>query len=164
MKYLILVFLVVSAFFCPPVNAQQHKYLVRDYVNEHTDKCKELSQSYGIPASIIIGTAIVESGAGSSRNAQLLNNHFGIVGKNKLAQRNPPIKTKYKQFESVDASYEAFCKILSRRKYYQTLKDDRDYSKWVSAISAAGYSTTPDVWKQKMMHTIKKYHLTNLDN
>lgn len=159
MKYLSLLLSVLLYF----STSHAQKHLVRDYVNDHADKCKELSGSYGIPASIIMGVAIVESGAGSSRNAKLLNNHFGIVGKNKLAQRNPPIKTKYKQFESVDASYEAFCKLLSRRKYYKTLKDSTEYEPWVTAISKAGYSTSPDIWKSKMLHTIKKYHLTDLD-
>jgi len=37
-----------------------------------------LSEEYGIPASVILGISIIESGSGTSRNCKLLNNYFGI--------------------------------------------------------------------------------------
>jgi len=137
--------------------------LIRNYINKYKDRTAELSKEYGIPSSIILATAIVESGAGSSRNANLLCNHFGIVGKNKLMKRKPPIKTKYKQYPTIDDSYVAFCRLVSHKKYYPKLKDDMDYKKWVTAIAGAGYSTQADVWKSKIFYTIKKYKLVALD-
>lgn len=154
---------MLLACLCFSTGIQAQKRLVRNYIDQYSDRCKELSQSYQIPACIIMATAIVESGAGSSRNARLLNNHFGIVGKNKLAQRKPPVKTKYKQFNSIDDSYIAFCKLICRKRFFSKLKGETDCEKWVEAISASGYSTTPEVWKSQIRLAIRKYHLSRLD-
>ena len=115
-----------------------------------------LSEEYGIPAAVILGVAILESGSGTSRNAKLLNNHFGILGKNKLKN----VKTRYKQYESVYDSYKDFCKLLKKKKYYKNLKGNMNHILWVDAISKSGYSEVPDIWKQRVLSTIKKNKLT----
>jgi flagellum-specific peptidoglycan hydrolase FlgJ len=114
---------------------------------------------YGVPTSIILGVAILESGAGKSRNCKLLNNHFGIVGKNDLL-KTKNIKTRYKQYTDSRASYIDFCKLMRKKKFYKKLKDNNDYKLWVDAISRAGYSEIPDYWKQKVLETIKKNKLS----
>ncbi|MFL9481698.1 glucosaminidase domain-containing protein [Chitinophagaceae bacterium LWZ2-11] len=157
MKYFY-VFLLVCM--CQLSNAQSR---IRQYIEKHKEETLALADSFEIPASIIIGTAIMESGAGSSKTSKLLNNHFGIIGKNNLAKRKPPVKTKYKQFETVHDSYVAFCRIVKRKKFYKKLKGENNYTKWVDAISKAGYSTSPGIWKNEMLKTIKKYKLDKLD-
>jgi len=122
-----------------------------------------LSNKFGIPTSIILATAIVESGAGTSKKAKLLNNHFGIVGKNNLKKRTPPIKTRYKQFASVEDSYTAFCELLSKRGFYTALKGNMDYKQWVAAISKSKYSTNPASWSNQITNIIVKYKLYQLD-
>ena len=52
------------------------------YIKRYQPIADSLSEVYGIPTSVMLGIAIIESGAGSSRNCKLLNNHFGIKGKN----------------------------------------------------------------------------------
>lgn len=128
------------------------------YVNTYKPVADSLSGVYGIPPSIILAIAIVESGAGTSRNAKLLNNHFGIVGKNNLL-KTKGIKTRYKQYGSVLGSYVDFCKLLSRRKYYARLKGNKDYKLWIDAISKAGYSEAPVEWRKRITSTIQKYKL-----
>ncbi len=80
-----------------------------------------------------------------------------------MLKHKPPIKTKYRQFATIDDSYIAFCKLVSRKRFYAKLKDDPDYKKWVNAIGGAGYSTQADVWKSKIFYTIKRYKLVALD-
>lgn len=128
------------------------------YVSTYKPLADSLSNAYGIPTSIILAIAIVESGAGSSRNSKLLNNHFGIVGKNNLL-KTKGIKTRYKQYSSVTGSYIDFCKLLSRRKYYTRLKGNQDYKLWIDAISKAGYSEAPVEWRKRITSTIQKYKL-----
>ncbi|MET0636279.1 MAG: glucosaminidase domain-containing protein [Chitinophagaceae bacterium] len=118
-----------------------------------------LSSIYGIPTSIILGVAILESGSGTSRNARMLNNHFGIVGKNNLL-KTKRVKSRYKQYPNVSASFADFCRLLSRRKYYARLKGTTDPKPWIDAIAAAGYSEAPVEWKKRITATIKKNKLS----
>jgi flagellum-specific peptidoglycan hydrolase FlgJ len=128
------------------------------YVQKYRPLADSLSEEYGIPAAVILGVAIVESGSGTSRNAKMLNNHFGIVGKNKLL-KTKGIKSRYKQYDSVEDSYHAFCKLLKKKKYYKKLKDNKDYKLWVDAISKSGYTEAPATWKQRVSDVIRKNKL-----
>ena len=132
------------------------------YVKQYQPIADSLSAVYGIPSSVILGVAIIESGAGKSRNCKLLNNHLGIKGKNNLLKRKG-IRTAYKQYPDGRASYIGFCKLLSRRKFYPKLKGKMDYKLWLDAISKSNYSTVPHEWKKNITATIKKHKLYELD-
>lgn len=128
------------------------------YISKYRPMADSLSEVYGIPSSIILGVAIIESGSGTSRNAKLLNNHFGVKGKNNLL-KTKGIRTAYKQYPTVADSYAAFCQLLARKKFYPKMKGNKDYKKWIVAISNAGYSTAPVQWRQKVTQAIQKYKL-----
>lgn len=117
-----------------------------------------LSTEYGIPASVILGVAIVESGSGTSRNCKLLNNYFGIVGRNNLL-KTKGIRSRYKQYPDAMASFTDFCKLLAKKKYYKKLKGNMDHKAWTEAISKSGYSEAPAIWKQRVNDAIKKNKL-----
>ncbi|MCT3916489.1 glucosaminidase domain-containing protein [Elizabethkingia anophelis] len=125
------------------------------YFKENKDMAATLSKEYGIPSSIILAVAFVESGGGTSKNSKALNNHFGIVGKNTVNS------SKYKSFSSVKESYRAFCELLSRKKYYSQLKGTDNHNAWVKAIASAGYSTQPETWKQRINSIINKFGLSD---
>ncbi len=129
------------------------------YVKKYKPLVDSLYAEYGVPAAVILGVAIVESGSGASRNAKMLNNHFGIVGKNNLL-KTKGIKSRYKQYKQVADSYEDFCQLLSRRKFYSTLKGNKDYRVWVDAISKTGYSEMPEEWKKRINTAIRKNKLS----
>lgn len=128
------------------------------YIQQYRPVADSLQKVYGIPASVILAVAIIESSAGTSRNCKMLNNHFGIVGKNHML-KTKGIKTRYKYYSSGTASYIGFCDLLSRRKFYSKLKKNLNYTLWVDAISKSGYSEVPSVWKQRVLSTIKKHRL-----
>lgn len=117
-----------------------------------------LSGVYHIPASIILGVAFIESGGGNSKNARRLNNHFGIVGPNNLGKKKG-IKSRYRQYPSVAASYVSFCNLMTRKKFYNKLKSSSNIALWADAISKSGYSEAPVIWKKRLLDTIKKHHL-----
>jgi Bax protein len=134
-------------------SAQSH------YIKKYRPLADSLSDAYGIPAAIILGVAIMESASGTSRNCKLLNNHFGIVGKNNLL-KTKGIKTRYKQYPNSHASYMDFCRVIMKRKYYKRLKNNMDYTLWADAISKANYSEIPDIWKERVIATIRKNKLS----
>jgi Bax protein len=128
------------------------------YVKQYKPVADSLSAIYGVPTSVMLGVAIIESGAGKSRNCKLLNNHFGVKGKNNLL-KTKGIKSSYKQYSDGRASYVAFCKLMSRKKFYSKLKGNKDHKLWLDAISKAGYSTVPDEWKRNITAAIRKHKL-----
>lgn len=132
----------------------QHKY-----ITTYRPIADSLSEVYGIPTSVMLGVAFIESGAGTSRNSKLLNNHFGIVGKNNLL-KTKGIKSRYKQFPTVVSSYIAFCRLLASKKFYSKLKGNMDYKAWLEAMSKAKYSEAPLEWKKRITSVIKKYKLS----
>lgn len=137
--------------------------VVKKYIQQYSALVETLSAEFGIPRSIITAISIVESGAGRSRTAKLLNNHFGVVGKNNLL-KTKGIKTKYKRFSSAEESFREFCKMITRKKYYASLKNNMQYNVWINAMAKAGYSTTAASWKKQITYAIKKYKLYELDN
>jgi Bax protein len=139
--------------------ASQFVFAQSKYIRQYKPLADSLSQEYKIPVAVILGVAIIESGAGTSRNSKLLHNHFGIVGKNDLL-KTKGIKSRYKQFKSAADSYQAFCKLLKKRKYYDKLKGNKNYHLWLDAMSKHGYSEDPEGWKQKITACIRKSKLS----
>jgi len=150
-KYLLLsiLFILASTFSFSQAQA---------FIKKYQKISDSLSREFGIPSSIILAVAIVESESGKSRNSKLLNNYFGIIGKNNLRAQYK-IKTRYKQYSDSVGSFIDFCKLIQKKNYYTHLKGNNDYNKWVKAISKNGYSEFPKEWSSRVLLTIKKYKL-----
>ena len=131
------------------------------FVKRFRPLADSLSTEYGIPASVILGISILESSSGTSRNCKLLNNYFGIVGKNKLL-KTKGIKTRYKQYDNATTSFIDFCHVIKKKKFYKILKGNMNYKLWVDAISKKGYSEIPDIWKERVLTTIRKNKLSTI--
>ncbi|MCX8019947.1 MAG: glucosaminidase domain-containing protein [Chitinophagaceae bacterium] len=130
-----------------------------EFIKKFRPLADSLEQEYGIPSAVILGVAVIESGAGKSRNTRLLNNYFGIVGKNNL-HKTKGIKTKYKQYPDARASFVDFCKLITRKKFYSKLKGNKNYLLWTDAISKSGYSEVPAIWKQRVNQAIRRLKLS----
>jgi len=145
--------LAVVYFGCAVTVSAQNKY-----IDKYKPIADSLSGVYGIPSSVILGIAILESGNGQSRNSKLLHNHFGIVGANKLKQTHG-IKSSYKQYSNSIGSFVHFCKLISNKYFYNKLKGTNEAANWIDAISKSGYSSHPKTWKARILNTIAHYHL-----
>lgn len=135
---------------------------IESYVEQYSDLAKELSETHNIPASIILGIAIHESAAGKSKIARHLNNHFGFKGKNS----SKTLRSSYKDFPTVDSSYNYFITFLKSRSKFNGLFDklDRyDYKAWARGIRRGGYATNR-AWASHVINVIKKYELYQFDN
>jgi len=148
LKYSRLLMLILMGLLIQATSFSQSKY-----IKKYKPIADSLGMIYGIPSEVILGVAIIESSSGTSKNCKLLNNHFGITGKNNLWETKK-IKTRYKQYPNNVASYADFCKLVSKRKFYPKLKGNPKYKKWIDAISKTGYSEQPEVWKKRVNDAI----------
>jgi Bax protein len=140
-------------------SADAHPHMdVEGYIRDHMVTASILSAIYGIPKSVILAVAVVESSAGNCATARVLNNHFGIVGQNNF--RTPKgSKSRYKQYGVELFSYIDFCAFVSEKRFYPRLKNKNDPARWVHAISLSGYSEVPDVWESRILQVIRTYKL-----
>ena len=129
-----------------------------NYIKKYKSLADSLSIEFKIPSNVILAIAIVESSSGQSRNCKLLNNHFGIVGKNNVLKTHG-VKTRYKQYANAKASFIDFAKMISRKKYYEKIKGNTNSSVWIDEMSKHGYSEIPQIWRKKIKETIKKNKL-----
>lgn len=136
----------------------------KKYLKEYEPVAVNLMKETGIPASVILGVAMLESGAGTSRNAKLLRNHFGIVGRNNLAKRGETYRSKYREYQTDTASYRHFVKLIQKRRWYPGMKGNEDYNAWIAKLNASGYSTAEHVWVSRVTAMIKRYKLYELDD
>ena len=134
-------------------------YSQQTYFNKYQYIADSFENVYGIPSAVMLAVAMQESGGGKSRNAKLLNNHFGIMGKNNLLKTHG-IKSRYQWYSSDTASYEGFCKLVARRKFYSNLKGNKNTAVWVKAIAYSGYAGSAAKWQAAINSIIRKYKLT----
>lgn len=132
-----------------------------DYINAYAEHAQALMREYKIPASIILAVAIHESAAGTSKIARYLNNHFGIKGDNS----NTEIRSSYKDYPSVNESYDHFLEFLKSRVSFNRLfekYDQYDYRNWARGIQRGGYARSRS-WASQVIGIIKKNNLTQYD-
>lgn len=132
-----------------------------EYIAERVEHAQELMREHEIPASIILAVAIHESAAGKSKIARYLNNHFGIKGKNS----NTEIQSAYRDYPTIDSSYNHFVDFLHSRTYFDKLfdkYDQYDYRNWAKGIQRGGYARSR-TWSSQVIALIKKYELYQYD-
>lgn len=135
---------------------------VDDYVQAHLSIAQQLMREKKVPASIILGVAIHESAAGKSKIARFLNNHFGVKGKNS----NTEIRSAYRDYENVEASFHHFTEFLLAKPAYSGLFEKytvADYKNWARGIQRGGYAASR-TWASQVIALIDKYKLYEYDD
>jgi flagellum-specific peptidoglycan hydrolase FlgJ len=144
--------------------------MVLDYINQYKDIAKSNMSQYGIPASIILGQGILESGAGTGPLSMLANNHFGI--KCHKEWTGPSVKYDddeaqecFRKYDQPSESYQDHSMFLtSRSRYAQLFELDKDdYKEWARGLRAAGYATDPK-YPEKLIGIIERYQLNKYDS
>jgi LysM repeat protein len=131
------------------------------YIEKYKDLAIEQMNQHGIPASVILAVAMHESANGNSKIARNLNNHFGIKGKNYVKT----IRSAYKSYDSVEASYADFIRIMKVKPAFNKLFTRYkafEYKGWVYGIQKGGYAHSK-TWGSQVMGTIRKYKLYQFD-
>lgn len=127
----------------------------------------------GIPASIKMAQAILESRFGQSDLARLGHNHFGIKcgaywgGKKFFAWDDESKKSCFRVFEKDEDSFIAHSNLIAQSKsesrysfLFQYCKED--YKSWAKGLQKAGYASA-DNYAQQLIQLIEKYQLFHLD-
>ena len=143
--------------------------LIREYIATYKDIAMVEMQRYGIPASITLAQAILESGSGQGRLARHARNHFGIKchydWEGDTITHDDDAKGEcFRKYEHPEASFEDHSQFLVNRSRYAflfTLKAG-DYKGWAYGLKKAGYATDPG-YPQKLLLLIKKYELHQYD-
>lgn len=150
MKYIITLFITITI---PLIS------FGKEYFKKYQAIADSFETIYNIPSSVMLGVAALESGYGKSNAAKNLNNHFGIISSEKSMQ-TPKNKSKYRQFSSVEKSFEEFCLIIRLKSFYSKLRGNIDYTKWIYAISKTNYvnPSKSKKWALNIISIIKKYY------
>lgn len=161
-KTLLITFLLLSTL---AVSAQ--KNTSKSYIQQFKDDAIRIMHETGVPASIVLGVAMHESGCGNSLLARYLNNQFGVKGggHNVYYKKDKKVSTAYKRYESVYDSFQDFARIMTERKQFSQLSANLthyDYSGWAHGIQRHGYASDQK-WSRRVLDIILKYQLYNLD-
>jgi hypothetical protein len=143
--------------------------MVLAYIEKYKSVAKENMTRTGIPASITLGQAILESGAGTGPLSVQANNHFGI--KCHKEWTGPSIKYTddeenecFRIYDDPSQSFKDHSYFLTSRPRYAELFEFQkdDYKSWAYGLKAAGYATDRQ-YQDKLIGLIEKYQLSKFD-
>ena len=125
---------------------------------------KEMKRT-GVPASITLAQAIVESNSGESNLAKNHNNHFGIKCKSdwtgaKTYQDDDAKQECFRAYDAAELSFKDHSNFLKNRPNYVDLflLDPVDDTAWAYGLKKAGYATATD-YPKKLLKIIDDYEL-----
>ncbi len=167
-------FLIASTIFAQGTN---QSYL--NYIEQYKETAISEMSRTGIPASIKLAQAILESNAGTSTLARKAKNHFGIKcgpkwrGKKYHMEDDDfddfgkKIKSCFRVYKNPVSSFIAHSEFLrDPRKAYRYGPlfelDPYDYQAWAFGLKKSGYATAPR-YPQMLIKLIEDYDLTQYD-
>nr|WP_321426928.1 glucosaminidase domain-containing protein [uncultured Acetobacteroides sp.] len=120
------------------------------YIEKYKDIAIEQMKKNGVPASIIMAQALIESANGNGRLATEANNHFGIkchkdwAGATIHHDDDAPQEC-FRKYDDVRQSFEDHSKYLLSNRRYAFLFElpTTDYRSWAYGLKKAGYATNP---------------------
>lgn len=146
------------------------------YISTYKDIAVSEMARTGIPASIKLAQALLESGSGRSTLAREAKNHFGIKcnggwegdtyhHKDDDYVNGKLIKSCFRKFSSVSESFIAHSQFLRDQRRYAFLfsYSSKDYYAWAHGLKKAGYATDK-AYPQKLIKLIEKYQLYRYDD
>jgi peptidoglycan hydrolase-like protein with peptidoglycan-binding domain len=128
----------------------------------------------GVPASVTLAQAVLESGWGKSTLSTKANNFFGIKGEGPAGHVLMPTKeflngkwvtvnAKFRKYDSPAGSFADHGKFLRENsRYANAFKHTDDAARFAREIHKAGYATDP-AYSDKLISIIKQYGLERFD-
>ncbi|MFT6809485.1 MAG: flagellum-specific peptidoglycan hydrolase FlgJ [Saprospiraceae bacterium] len=146
------------------------------YIDQYKDLAIIEMERTGVPASIKLAQAILESQSGQSLFALQSKNHFGIKCKeywrgNMYLQidddrdgQGELIESCFRSYEDVINSYVDHSNFLKYSKNYIHLfkLDSADYKGWANGLQEAGYATDK-AYGKKLISIIERHKLYQYD-
>ncbi|MEM8908540.1 MAG: glucosaminidase domain-containing protein, partial [Bacteroidota bacterium] len=140
------------------------------YVHRFASVAAAEMHKYGIPASITLAQALLESDAGSSRLTQENNNHFGIKCFKRDCTKDhcsnftdDSHKDFFRKYNNVWESYRAHSIFLQGQRYQRLKKlATTDYKAWAKGLQQCGYATDKR-YAKKLIRIIEALNLHQYD-
>ncbi len=143
--------------------------MIQSYINNYKTVAQANMKKYGIPASIILGQALLESGSGVGTLCTQANNHFGIKCNNEwtgesVRYNDDAVDECFRKYKNPNESFKDHSLFLSGKKRYSKLFDliKTDYKAWAKGLKEAGYATD-EQYPTKLITLIEKYQLYQYD-
>lgn len=141
----------------------------KEYIEKYQVLAIEEMHRSGIPASIKMAQACLESSNGNSELSKKSNNHFGIKCKStwtgKTVKHDDDEKNEcFRKYNTVEESFIDHTNFLLGSPRYSALfqlKPD-DYVGWAHGLKRAGYATAAD-YAQRLIKIIEENQLYRLD-
>lgn len=174
MRFNILIFSILICFYRTASSQDYGRY-----IQKYEDIAVSEMLRTGIPASIKLAQACLESNCGMSELACKANNHFGIKcggdwsGKGFHKEdddyrEGQLVKSCFREFKSPEESFVAHSDFLTDPKKVQRYGSlfelkTTDYKGWARGLSKAGYATDPN-YADKLIRIIEENQLFQLDD
>ncbi|MFM2213619.1 MAG: hypothetical protein RL427_882 [Bacteroidota bacterium] len=143
--------------------------MVLAYIEKYKEVAKDNMSRTGIPASVTLGQAILESGAGTGPLSVQANNHFGIKCHKEwtgpsISYTDDEENECFRKYQDPSESFRDHSFFLTSRPRYEPLfqLEKDDYKEWARGLKAAGYATDPK-YPDKLIGLIEKYQLNKYD-
>ena len=133
------------------------------YIARYDSVAVAIMLEHQFPASLVLGLAIHESGAGTSRLSREQCNHFGMKGKRPSVKSKTGMIKGHLEFETDEASFFHFARLVTDKKFYEKLRGNPDPVQWLKALKRTGYATSSK-WVARVNGIIRKYNLTSYDH
>lgn len=147
----------------------QEKLSREAYINKFKDLAIEEMSRTGIPASITMAQAILESNNGNSTLAVKAKNHFGIkchsTWNGKSIRHDDDKRNEcFRKYEDDIDSYKDHSDFLINGSRYDFLFEYKtnDYTSWAKGLKKAGYATSK-TYATSLIKIIEDYQLYQLD-
>lgn len=148
-----------------------------NFINQYKQASINEAIRTGIPASITMAQAILESGWGESGLSVAANNFFGI--KADSSWKGPVYNgathevyngqtvfqnDDFRKYRKPEESFKDHSKFLIENPRYKNLWNFgvTDYQNWAKGLKAAGYATSP-TYAEKLIGVVEQYGLQELD-
>ncbi|WP_423126554.1 glucosaminidase domain-containing protein [Gaoshiqia sp. Z1-71] len=143
----------------------QRKYSREEYIQAYRTLAVHEMQRTGIPASIKLAQACLESADGNSELSRKSNNHFGIKCKSdwtgKRVYHDDDMRNEcFRSYKTVEESFVDHSNFLSANPRYSALfnLEITDYKGWAHGLKKAGYATNPH-YAERLIRIIEEYKL-----
>ncbi len=154
----------------PVISSRNDKPLSTEaYIAKYKDLAVWQMHHFGVPASITMAQAILESNSGNSELAKSAKNHFGIkctsTWKGKTYLKDDEKNSEcFRMYSSEAESFQDHIDFLKRDRYAALFSlSSRDYKGWAKGLKKAGYATNPK-YPDLLINLIDRYKLYELDN
>jgi hypothetical protein len=158
-------YIYILLFAIMPFSLTAQMQITKAYIQQYKEIAMKEMKRTGIPASITLAQAIVESSSGESNLAKKFNNHFGIKCKTEWKgettyQDDDSKQECFRVYPNAESSFIDHSNFLKNRPNYASLfeLDPVDDTAWAYGLKKAGYATAND-YPKKLLKVIDDYEL-----